>query len=76
LVNGDAHVGRASGSSALAGAPILTVPVELVHGLPVAVSLWGARNDEAVLLQLGQALERGRDASTGALPEPTFPEWV
>lgn len=76
LVNGDAHIGGASGPSALAGAPILTVPVEIVRGLPVAVSLWGARNDEAVLLQLGQAVETGRDASTGPLPEPTFPEWV
>jgi hypothetical protein len=25
---------------------------------------------------LGQALEAGRDASTGPLPDPTFPEWV
>ena len=63
-------------SSALSGAPILTVPVELVHGLPVAVSLWGARGSEATLLQLGRALESGRDASTGPLPEPTFPAWV
>jgi amidase len=76
LVNGDSYTGGSSGSSALAGAPILTLPVELVHGLPVAVSLWGARGSEATLLQLGRALESGRDASTGPLPEPTFPEWV
>jgi amidase len=76
LVTGDADAGGASSSSALAGAPILTVPVELAHGLPVAVSVWGARGSEATLLQLGRALEAGRDASTGPLPEPTFPEWV
>jgi amidase len=77
LVNGDVGVdGGASDSSALAGSPILTVPVELTHGLPVAVSLWGARGSEQTLLQLGQALESGRDARTGPLPEPTFPEWV
>lgn len=76
LVNGDAYTGGSCDSSALAGAPILTVPVELVHGLPVAVSLWGARGSEAALLQLGQALEAGRDAATGPLPEPTFPTWV
>ena len=77
LVNGDLGVeGGASDSSALAGSPILTVPVELAHGLPVAVSLWGARGDERTLLQLGQALESGRDARTGPLPEPTFAEWV
>jgi amidase len=48
----------------------------LAHGLPVAVSLWGARGSEAVLLRLGRALEAGRDATTGPLPPPTFPEWV
>jgi amidase len=77
LVNGDpSGGGGASDSSALAGAPILTVPIELTHGLPVAVSLWGARNDETTLLQLGRAIEIRRDATTGPLPEPTFPERV
>ena len=68
--------GGARDSSALAGAPILTVPVELAHGLPVAASLWGARGTDATLLQLGRALEAGRDAGTGPLPGPTFAEWV
>ncbi|HEY3528822.1 MAG TPA: amidase family protein [Nocardioides sp.] len=77
LVNGDVYAGgSATSSSALAGAPILTVPVELARGLPVAVSVWAARGHESTLLQLGHALESGRDASTGPLPEPTFPEWV
>jgi amidase len=76
LVNGDHYLGGADSSSALAGAPILTVPVELAHGLPVAVSLWGARGGEATLLALGAALERARDAAVGPLPEPTFPDWV
>jgi amidase len=76
LVNGDAYTGGSCDSSALAGAPILTVPIEQVHGLPVAVSLWGAHGTEAALLQLGQALETGRDAATGPLPAPTFPTWV
>jgi amidase len=76
LVNGDAGGGGASSSSALAGSPILTVPVELAHGLPVAVSLWAARGRESTLLRLGRVLESGRDATSGPLPEPTFPEWV
>jgi len=79
LVNGDPGGGDGPGactSSALAGTPILTVPVELAHGLPVAVSMWGARGSESTLLQLGRALESGRDASIGPLPPPTFPEWV
>ena len=76
LVNGDAISGAASSSSALAGAPILTVPAELVHGLPVAISLWGARGSEGTLLALGSAYEAARDAATGPLPEPTYAEWV
>ncbi len=76
LVNGDPRSAGASDSSALAGAPILTVPVELAHELPVAVSLWGARGSEKVLYAAGRALERARDASTGPLPAPTFPAWV
>jgi amidase len=77
LVNGDpSGGGGASSSSALAGSPILTVPVELASGLPVAVSLWGARGSEVTLLQLGRALEARRDATSGPLPEPTFAEWV
>ena len=76
LVNGDPDVAGCSSQSALAGAPILTVPLELAHGLPVAVSLWGARHQEGTLVALGSALERGRDTASGPLPEPTFPTWV
>ncbi len=77
LVNGDGPGrGGASDSSALAGAPILTVPVELTHGLPVAVSVWGARGSEKALYAIGRSVERGRDESSGPLPEPTFPEWI
>ena len=76
LINGDPDVAGCSTQSALAGAPILTVPLELAHGLPVAVSLWGGRDQEAILVALGSALERGRDAAGGPLPAPTFPAWV
>jgi amidase len=76
LVNGDPSIFGCSGQSALAGAPILTVPLELAQGLPVAVSLWGARHHEVTLVLLGSALESGRDSSTGPLPAPTFPTWV
>jgi amidase len=76
LVNGDHGGGSASDSSALAGAPILTLPVEMSHGLPVAVSVWGRRGAEQALLQIGRAIEDARDASTGALPEPTYAEMI
>ena len=74
LVNGDHGSGGASDSSALAGAPILTVPVELAHGLPVAVSVWGAPGSEGSLYAIGRAFERARDESVGPLPEPTYVE--
>jgi amidase len=76
LVNGDHGSGGASDSSALAGAPILTLPMGLAHGLPVAVSVWGARSSERTLYAVGRALEAGRDSSTGPLPEPAYPAWV
>lgn len=76
LVNGDHGSGGASDSSALAGAPILTLPMGLAHGLPVAVSVWGGRGHEQTLYAVGRSLESGRDASTGPLPEPTYPEWI
>jgi amidase len=74
LVNGDHGSGGASDSSALAGAPILTVPVELAHGLPVAVSVWGAPGSEGSLYAIGRAFERARDQAVGPLPEPTYVE--
>ena len=76
LVNGDHGSGGASDSSALAGAPILTVPVEMARGLPVAVSVWGARGSEKSLYAIGRAIERARDQSCGPLPEPTYVEAI
>jgi amidase len=76
LVNGDHGSGGASDSSALAGAPILTVPVEMAHGLPVAVSIWGARGSEKSLYAIGRAFEQARDQSSGPLPEPTYVEVI
>jgi amidase len=76
LVNGDHGGGSASDSSALAGAPILTVPVELASGLPVAVSVWGAHGAERTLLQIGRVVETARDTSTGPLPEPTYADAI
>ena len=74
LVNGDHGSGGASDSSALAGAPILTIPVEMAHGLPVAVSVWGARGSEKSLYAIGRAFEETRDRTIGPLPEPTYVE--
>jgi amidase len=52
------------------------VPTELAHGLPVAISFWGAADSEGTLIEIGHGYERARDRDTGALPPPTFPTFV
>lgn len=59
LVNGD-HVGGGGAGSlaAIAGYPHLTIPMGLVHGLPVGLSFIGAAWHDADLLALGYAYEQ------------------
>ncbi len=56
--------------SAVAGYPALTVPVGMVAGLPVGLTLLGTAHSDAVLLRLGAAVEAALDP----LPSPTFRE--
>ena len=68
-VNGDQSTGGGAGSlAAVAGYPHLTVPMGLVKGLPVGLSLMGSKWSEARLLSLGYAYEQAR----GAFPRPKF----
>ncbi|MGY2876863.1 amidase [Marmoricola sp. URHA0025 HA25] len=76
LANGDGFRGSCSTPSALAGYPILTVPCGLAHGLPVAISFWAGARSEATLVEIGHGYELARDADTGPLPEPTYPDFV
>jgi len=76
LVNAEAHPGSCSSPAAMAGYPLLTVPTELAHGLPVAVSFWGTAGSEATLVELAHGYETARDRTTGPLPDPTFPAFV
>ena len=68
-INGDAINGSGPGNlPAIAGYPHLTLPMGLVKGLPVGLSIIGpAWSDEAVL-SLGAACER----LLGPLPPPTY----
>lgn len=50
--------GGATGRSAIAGYPHLTVPMGPVRGLPVGVSFLGAAYDEQKLLDVGYAYEQ------------------
>ncbi len=68
-VDGDHDVGSAAELPAVAGLPHLVVPMGTVRGLPVGLSLIGARWSEARLLSLGAGYEHAR----GAFPAPTLP---
>ncbi len=76
LVNAEHHWGSCTQPAAMAGYPLVTVPSALVHGLPVAVTLWGTAGSEATLLEIAAGYEAARDAADGPLPEPTFPSFV
>jgi amidase len=50
--------GAVTTPAAIAGLPIVTIPMGLVAGLPVALSLVGSRNSEALLIALARELEK------------------
>ncbi|HVA61140.1 MAG TPA: amidase [Mycobacteriales bacterium] len=69
LVNGDpGGLYSMSQLPAVAGYPAVTVPIGLVHGLPVGLALFGTAWSEAVLLRLALAVEDG----LGPGPAPQF----
>ena len=76
LVNAEHFAGSCSGPAAVAGYPLVTVPTELAAGLPVAVSFWGTAGSEPVLVEVAHGYEVARDATSGPLPDPTFPAFV
>lgn len=67
-VMGDRFLGSASALAAVAGYPHLTVPMGFVGGLPVGLSIFGARWDDARILSLGYAYEQ----RSRAFREPAF----
>lgn len=74
LVNGDNFNGSVGfGSpSAIAGYPHLTVPMGDIEGLPVGLSIMGAKWEDHAVLKAGRAYEKAR---TVWLPAPTFKRW-
>ena len=58
LVNGDHTTGgRVTAAPAVAGYPVLSLPIGLVHGLPVGLALVGAAGSESSLLRLARGIE-------------------
>ncbi len=76
LVNPEHNRGSCTQPSAMAGYPLVTVPVALARGLPVAVTVWGTARSETTLLEIGAEIEAARDAVNGPLPPPTYPQFV
>ena len=50
--------GAVTSPAAIAGLPIVTIPMGLVAGLPVGLSLVGSKNSEALLIALARSLEK------------------
>lgn len=73
LVTGDQFMDVGAGSlAAIAGYPHLSLPMGAVEGLPVGLSLIGAKWRDHAVLQAGAAYERAR---TAQLPEPSLRRW-
>jgi amidase len=64
--------GAVTSPAAIAGLPIVTIPMGLVAGLPVGLSLVGAKNSEAILIALARSLEKKLGLVNDAQWHPQF----
>jgi amidase len=58
VVNRDGSAGGSSSAAAVAGYPIVTVPMGSTFGLPVGISFMGTAYSEPVLVRLAYAYEQ------------------
>ena len=70
LVNGDHFLGGTSSYAAMAGYPLITVPMGTSFGLPVGLTFMGRQWDEPTLIRLASGFEAAR----GPRPVPQFLE--
>ncbi|NDY94172.1 amidase [Wenzhouxiangella limi] len=72
-INGDHFGGGSSTPAAVSGYPAVTVPMGLVHGLPVGLSFFAGRYSEPTLIRAARAfeLQRGAVARPSARPGGT-----
>lgn len=73
LVNGDHFLGASSGPSAIAGYPIINVPMGLSFGLPVGISFMAGAFSEPTLIKLASGFEEVRRARRRPTYIPTLP---
>ena len=77
LVLGDHYVGgSATSPAAIAGTPLMTIPMGLVDGLPVGLGISGPANSEPMMLALAAAFEKtfGCTPADGFSPQFIAPE--
>ncbi|GAB3238223.1 amidase [Hymenobacter seoulensis] len=73
LINGDSGGGPGfSSPAAIAGYPHITVPMGLVHGLPVGLSFVGGAYQEGPLLALAYAYEQASKKRSAPTFKPPF----
>ncbi|GAB3296880.1 amidase [Hymenobacter tenuis] len=73
LINGDSGGGPGfSSPAAMAGYPHITVPMGLVHGLPVGLSFVGGAYQEGPLLALAYAYEQASKKRSAPTFKPPF----
>jgi len=70
-VLGDHLMATAWSAAAVAGYPSATLPMGMVHGLPVGIALLGPAWSEALLLRVMHALERALGPAS-TMPAPVF----
>ncbi len=68
LVNGDHFLGASSGPAAVAGYPIINVPMGFAFGLPVGISFMAGAFSEPTLIKLASGFE----AATHVRRPPTY----
>jgi amidase len=68
LVNGDLFLGGSSSYAAMAGYPLITLPMGSSFGLPVGITFMGKQWDEPTLIKLASGFE----AQVAARQAPTF----
>ncbi|HSC39133.1 MAG TPA: hypothetical protein VLD19_14725, partial [Chitinophagaceae bacterium] len=71
LINGDYDTGFSTSSpAAMAGYPHITVPMGLVHGLPIGLSFFGTAYTEPALISMAYAYEQAtkKRAAPGFIP--------
>ncbi len=68
LVSGDAFIGGTSSYAAMAGYPLVTVPMGDSFGLPVGLTFMGRRWSESTLIKLASGFE----ANLGARRPPAY----